>query len=366
MAKGIYVGVAGVARKVKKIYVGVAGVARKCKKIYVGVAGVARLVYILGLTKFTVTSLSGARAQEAGSGNPNTKHILFGGGIDTNGTVNTVEGYNENYVKSALTGLYFAMTQSDGGYVGNYNIFAGGYNNYYQCYYNVAAYDASMVYSEPFPLAPARRNSGVANVGNYVMFAGGDYYDSGWLYTNYVTTYDTNLTRSGFNYDTTDPRSFGGASIPGYAILKQTYRSVSAYNSSLVKTALAAPTILNYDSHNASAGCSKYALFGHGQDYTMAQTAVDLYDINLVHTTAYLPSARRFCTAVGLDDYVIVAGGQDVNNSNPATVFIFDTSGVVDSTKSLSAGALEVSGAAAGDRALFSSGGSAIVDVFAA
>lgn len=42
MAKKIYVGVNGVARKVKSGCVGVAGVARKVKSGYVGVAGVAR------------------------------------------------------------------------------------------------------------------------------------------------------------------------------------------------------------------------------------------------------------------------------------------------------------------------------------
>lgn len=42
MAKAVYLGVAGVARKVKKMYIGVNGVARKVKKAYIGVGGVAR------------------------------------------------------------------------------------------------------------------------------------------------------------------------------------------------------------------------------------------------------------------------------------------------------------------------------------
>lgn len=42
---GMYVGVNGVARKVKKMYVGVNGVARTVSKVYVGVNGVARLCY---------------------------------------------------------------------------------------------------------------------------------------------------------------------------------------------------------------------------------------------------------------------------------------------------------------------------------
>ena len=49
MAKAHYVGVNGVARKVKKQYVGVAGVARNVTKGYVGVNGVARQYFASGV-----------------------------------------------------------------------------------------------------------------------------------------------------------------------------------------------------------------------------------------------------------------------------------------------------------------------------
>lgn len=45
MAKGAYIGVSNVAKKVKKMYIGVGGVARKVKKAYIGVNGVARLFW---------------------------------------------------------------------------------------------------------------------------------------------------------------------------------------------------------------------------------------------------------------------------------------------------------------------------------
>ena len=50
MAKGKYVGVSGVARKVKKQYIGVGGVARKIKKGYIGVGGVARQYWSSGIS----------------------------------------------------------------------------------------------------------------------------------------------------------------------------------------------------------------------------------------------------------------------------------------------------------------------------
>ena len=49
MAKTQYIGVGGVARKVKQPYVGVSGVARKVKSGYVGVSGVARQFFQGGL-----------------------------------------------------------------------------------------------------------------------------------------------------------------------------------------------------------------------------------------------------------------------------------------------------------------------------
>lgn len=47
MAKEMYVGIDGVARKVKKNYIGVDGVAREVKKGYVGVDGIARQFFSL-------------------------------------------------------------------------------------------------------------------------------------------------------------------------------------------------------------------------------------------------------------------------------------------------------------------------------
>lgn len=48
MAKQVYVGIDGKARKIKKIYVGVNGIAREVKTIYVGVDNKARLCWSSG------------------------------------------------------------------------------------------------------------------------------------------------------------------------------------------------------------------------------------------------------------------------------------------------------------------------------
>ena len=51
MARGGYVGVGGVARKISKGYVGVNGIARKIIKAYIGVNGIARPLW--GYDKIT-------------------------------------------------------------------------------------------------------------------------------------------------------------------------------------------------------------------------------------------------------------------------------------------------------------------------
>ena len=62
MGKSVYIGVGGVARKVKNIYIGINGVARRVKKAYIGVGGVARCFYSTDLAYYgTATALSAAR-----------------------------------------------------------------------------------------------------------------------------------------------------------------------------------------------------------------------------------------------------------------------------------------------------------------
>lgn len=48
MAKGIYLGINSLSRKVKKMYLGIEGVARKVKKGYIGINGIARLFFAGG------------------------------------------------------------------------------------------------------------------------------------------------------------------------------------------------------------------------------------------------------------------------------------------------------------------------------
>ena len=129
MSKGAYVGVNGVARKVKKIYTGIDNVARKVKKGYVGIGGVARpffraespLVYY-----GTITPLSVARSSLAATSIGN--YALFGGGMSPSDR-DTVDAYNDSLVKSIPTVLSVARYNLAATSVGNHALFGGGYGD---------------------------------------------------------------------------------------------------------------------------------------------------------------------------------------------------------------------------------------------
>ena len=88
-----YIGVDGIARKIKNMYIGVENVAKKAKKAYIGVNGVARLWYALaqGLQYAgTATALSAPRKYLAATAVGD--YALFGGGYD-GGQSNVVDAY---------------------------------------------------------------------------------------------------------------------------------------------------------------------------------------------------------------------------------------------------------------------------------
>ena len=93
MAKGAYVGVDGVARKIKKGYVGVDSKARKIKKAYVGIGGVARPCWGGGLEHYgSITPLSQGRYQLAATSVG--RYALFGGGWSPSSShSSTVDAY---------------------------------------------------------------------------------------------------------------------------------------------------------------------------------------------------------------------------------------------------------------------------------
>lgn len=82
MAKGIYRGVDGTARKVKKEYRGVEGIARRIKKEYRGVDGIARLCYLSSnyqFMGFTNTSANGGYGEAVATKDGNSLYMSVSG-----------------------------------------------------------------------------------------------------------------------------------------------------------------------------------------------------------------------------------------------------------------------------------------------
>ena len=100
MGKAAYIGIAGVARKVKQPYFGVGGVARKAKAGYVGVNGVARQWLSSKITFYIDSSLC-----QASDGD--TWHIATGG-------IDAVED-SYTFVAESRSGYLYMYCYDDSG-----------------------------------------------------------------------------------------------------------------------------------------------------------------------------------------------------------------------------------------------------------
>lgn len=101
MAKSIYIGVDGKARKAKNIYIGVDGKARKVKKMYIGVNGVARLCYTSEVT-VTVTIVQSANQTITVicNGNSYTSTFTAEAGSTYTASISASTGYNAGKLSS--------------------------------------------------------------------------------------------------------------------------------------------------------------------------------------------------------------------------------------------------------------------------
>lgn len=127
MAKGSYIGIGGVARKIKGGYVGVGGVARKVVKGYVGVGDVARLFYAAeaGLTLGTL---------------PIGSVLLYGryDGTELLWTVVDTQKKDDGYITVALSSTTALTTKAfDAKEPSNPNTNAAGYGYYRYRYSNL-------------------------------------------------------------------------------------------------------------------------------------------------------------------------------------------------------------------------------------
>ena len=351
MAKGAYIGVDGIAKKIKKGYIGVDGVARRIKKAYIGIGGVARPCWSSGELVYygTITSLSAARNNVSATTVGN--YALFGGGNDSSKYFTTVDAYNTSLTRSTPTALSRGRTNIEATTVGNYALFGGGSDssNYFT---TVDAYNTSLTRSTPTALYTKRTSFCATTVGDYAVFAGG-------------------------RNDSTTQVRIGSY----YYNLPTSLTTVDAYNTSLTRST---PTALRTGrSDHAATTVGNYALFGGGyitdakkannssNVYLVSTSTVDAYNTSLTRSTpTELSAARAYLAATTVGNYALFGGGFDsfgggsdsfgggyVSNEEVYPIVdAYDTSLTRSTPTELSAASQSLGAATVGNYALFGGG----------
>lgn len=355
MSKGAFVGVDGIARKIKSGYVGVDNVARKIKKAYVGVGGVARpcwsggeLTYYgttTGLTPYVSDHPCRYDLASESVGN----HVIFAGGRGCN----KVDAYSDKLVKSELSTLSGYLSWLDGAPVGDYAIFAGGYS----CTDSVDAYNSALVKSTPSKLSVSRYSLAGAPVKDYALFAGGDHEsgDENWCVNN-IDTYNSNLVRGSATLGTAR-RSLTGVSIGNYALFAGGYGPsinmesdvVEAYDNNLVRTILS--TLDSVWGGPTSGAVGSYALIGISSRYC-------IHNDSLVKMTSIEKSNNTSGgEGVTLKGYVLFAGDVSMSNfSALADVDAYNSNLIKVNVDNMSVARFNLAGGSVGDYALFAGG----------
>lgn len=202
--------------------------------------------------------------------------------------------------------------------VGDYAMFAGGFNSVDRWSDTVNVYNSSLVKISSLNLTYKVSELAAATIADYALFGGGSNGD-----VKTLNAYDSNLMRWYPADLSVARRNLAAAAIAGeYALFGgggngngAVYSTVDAYDSNLVHST---PTALSVSRRQlAAAAVGLHALFGGGYDNSSVSTAVDAYDRSLVRSTPTALTEERFslaAVAVGnyneSNNYAIFAGGQ--------------------------------------------------------
>lgn len=327
MAKGLYFGVDGKARKCKKIYFGVDGKARKIKKMYFGVDGKARICYSSGLSSrktpgqfsaqyiftnskvgdYMLRSYDGKvvetlnksfikgnatpfqiPAQYSG-GSWNPSYAIFGGGrLASNDTVTAnMHTYTTSLVHGRVTDLL--RVGPTGGNVGNYAILSGGLDRWDSGYPQCTLYNQNLAQTV---LASSTYfinvGSASANIGDKILIAGGKNYsasgDGSFMPSSKVAYINSSGGWDAVTELSTAIDSIGGAGNGNYALFagpeNDRVMSVTAYNPSLTRIIPATPT--RRRAFDVVARVGEYIVIFGGSEYSTFFSEITTYNQNLV------------------------------------------------------------------------------------
>lgn len=207
------------------------------------------------------------------------------------------------------------------------------------------------------PLQTPRWDMGFANVGNYLLFAGGATASSLGQESDVVEAYNTSAVRS--NVTSLTNRGLAkGASIGNVAIIASGYAysgakdTVDSYNASLTK---GTATPLSEARPIVSAGTDVYALFVTGTAYS--DSVLDAYNTSLVRSTkAGLSANRQGISGTDTKNYTLFGGGAYSAGNYPTVVDAFNNSLIRSNPTGFSVARESYAAARVGNFAIFAGG----------
>lgn len=375
MAKGMYLGVDGKARKVKKMYFGVGGVARKVKKAYIGVGGVARLFWSSGLAYYgALTPLQSSRSYLMATTVGN--YAMFGGGQEYSTPSSKIDTYDKSLTHATLSNTWSyngsGLSRGAAGTANGVAMFAGGLssNSSTKGQKFGYGYDESLTNLGRFFLYQAGYDVAATTIGGYVLFdhTAADKYYTHYAVSESMTAVDSSLTTT----KVARSKHYGGcgaATVGGVALFaggtwyeewSDDYstgvtKGVDAFNSSLT---LLSAADLDVTRHHPCGVCvGSYALFTGGKGTTMTAVA---YNTSLTQTIVSSQANGTTCdnlkgATLGNNEFALVTGS-GVNSK----VYVFDASLTERTTEfNLSLGGNRNNNAATtlGSFAIFAGGG---------
>lgn len=353
MASKAYIGVNGVARKIKKGYIGVNGVARKIIKAYIGVGGVARPCWSGGLAYYgSVTPLSEGVTYPATASIPG--YALFACGELATGTgvakySKTIEAYDRSLtrVSRSLSDMVISGTSTttslnarahcSGASVNGVAIFAGGSYGTSNKMNDVFSVDASLVVCRVPSGHYMRYNCdrlSATSLGNYVLFANGLGADGGRQ--NFVEAYSSSLTKYSPQIENTRySASYRAATTVGdlaliagggYGTAGTSYIDVvDVYDSSLTKNSNSSLSVARH--MLTATTVNNRGLFAGGTRDGDRQSVVDSFDTSATRTTiSPLSQARNNAYAVTINGTALFLGGEVSSSTRSSVVDAYDGS----------------------------------------
>lgn len=359
MSQSAYIGVDGIARKIKKMYVGVDNKARKVKKGYVGVGGIAR-IFFSDQIQINPNPLRGPRAYMSSA--KLGDYGLIAGGSGPSGRTLTAEAYDSNLTVTQLTDLSYRhdwrRQVATAGY-GSYMIFAAGTDDVNKTNSRDSeCYDINLTKRSVGSLDKWMFNGKGGSVAGYALFAGGvgdTDGDDPNHYLSTVYTYSENLVRSSASNLSKARCQISSVTVGNYVVfcggfngqdgypLSSTLSVADAYNSSLVKTSVSSLYVAQYDPPTATIG--NYGLVGKGKTSSTQNTqptTIEYYTSSLVHSKlgATITEEMYNSATTTNNKVVLFAGGQYLNSAinkweSVDTILSVDSNLVVSSDKKL-------------------------------